>query len=161
MSENTKPLRWHKFMIYFGLWAGALACIVEAVQFFSGSMYGAMRDNFYQAFPSLRWVDIAYGLSLIGLSTYGIYTRYQLAGFKKGAPKKLLSLYAAMAVAFLAYILCYAGIMTQQLISLGHTDAAEQIWYFVGKSFWQLFPMLIVFLINKVYYGKRTELFVI
>ncbi len=160
MTENTKPLNWHKFLIYFGLWVGSALGLLVAVGYFTGAVYGGAEEVIYRAFPVLKWVDIAYCLLLIGLSVYGIHTRYQLAGFKESAPKKLLSLYVAMSVVFLAYTLCSAGIMTHRLVSLGHPDAAEQVWFFVGKSFWQLFPMLIMFLINKKYYGNRKDLFV-
>ena len=160
MMENTKPLKWHNFLIYFGLWAGSALSLLAAAGYFTGAVYGGAEEVIYQAFPVLKWLDIAYGLLIVGLSAYGIYTRYQLAGFKKGAPKKLLSLYAAMCAVFLAYTLCSAGIMTHRLISLGQSDAAEKVWFFAGKSFWQLLPMLIMFIANKVYYGKRAELFV-
>lgn len=160
MTENTKPMKWHKFLIYFGLWAGSILNLLTAAGYFTGAVHGDAAEVIYQAFPVWKWLDIACGLLLIGLSVYGIHTRYQLAGFRKDAPKKLLSLYAAMSIMFLAYTLSSGVIMTHRLVSLGYPDAAEKIWFFVGKSFWPLLPMLIMYLVNKVYYGKRAELFV-
>ena len=160
MDENTKPLKWHKFMIYFSLWAGAVLALINSVSFFTGSVYGEYGRGVYQLFPLMQWIDIAYALALIAVAVYSIYTRFQLAGFRKDAPRKLLSLYAAGFIMNLAYVLCSAVIMTKRLIDLGYPDAAEKVWYFVGRSFWDLLPIVIMLLINKKYYGKRKELFV-
>lgn len=160
MNENMKPLKWHKFMIYFSLWAGAIFTLGYSAAFFTGSVYGEIGRRFYLVFPIMQWVDIAYAAALLTLAVYQIYTRFQLAGFRHGAPKKLLSLYAAMFIADLAYVLCSSTIVARQLINLGQPDAAEKVGYFVGKSLWNLLPIVIMFLINKKYYGNRKELFV-
>ncbi|MBQ9433424.1 MAG: hypothetical protein IJU26_04320 [Synergistaceae bacterium] len=162
MNENVTPLglKWHKFMIYFSLWIGAVVCVVWSITFFTGSVYGKVGRRFYQIFPAMQWVDIAYGAVLIAIAVYHIYTRFQLAGFRKDASRKLTIMYVAMIVAAAAYTLCSAVILTVQLIKLGYPDDAEKIWGFVGQSFWQLLPTLIMLLVNKKYYGKRKDLFV-
>ena len=160
MNENVKPLKWHKFMIYFALWVVAILTLGYSVAFFTGSIYGEIGKNFYQVLPVMQWVDIAYAVALLAFSGYQIYTRFQLAGFKKGAPRKLLMLYAAGFIVNLAYILCFATIMTRFFINLGYPDVAEKVWYLVGRSLWDLLPTVIMFQVNKVYYGKRKELFV-
>lgn len=160
MNENTMPLKWHKFLIYFSLWAGAILTLGYSAAFFTGAVYGEVGRRFYQVFPLIQWLDIAYGLVLAALAAYQIYTRFQLAGFRKDAPKKFLNLHVATFITTLAYVLCFAVMATRQLINLGYPDAAERVWYFVGKSFWQLLSIVIMFLINKKYYDKRKELFV-
>lgn len=147
-------------MIYFSLWAGAVLALIISVSFFTGSVYGEIGKRFYQVFPIMQWIDLAYALILIAFAAYSIYTRFQLAGFKKGAPRKLLSLYIASFIINLAYVLCAASILTHYLVDLGYPDSAEQVWRFVGSSIWDLIPTLIMFLINKKYYGNRKELFV-
>lgn len=154
MTENTKPLKWHNFLIYFGLWAGAFVYLAVSVQFFSGSIYGAMRDKFYQAFPSLQWLNIAFSLAMIAVVAYQIYTRFQLAGFKRGAPKKLLSLHVIGAVMDLSYTLLFALAVG---IPLTNPDFAETT---LARMIGRLIGQAISFFINKVYYGKRSELFV-
>ena len=169
MNENVKPLKWHKFMIYFALWARAIFGFCNALFFAGGLHYTnprtgfpdrSVRDRLYDLFPSIKRIDLAYFVMLIILSLYIIYIRFQLARFRKGAPKKLLSFYMAEFITFLAYVLCYAMVITSQLINLGHPDVAEQVWHFVGESLWNLLPIVIMFFINKKYYDNRKELFV-
>ncbi|MBQ6774314.1 MAG: hypothetical protein IJP48_09680 [Synergistaceae bacterium] len=101
MNENTKPLKWHKCMIYFLLWAGAAVSLIEALVLLSGANKGLV----YLMYPSMQSIDIAYSLVLIALSAYQVYTRFQLAAFKRGAPRKLLLVYLAGPAALLLYML--------------------------------------------------------
>ncbi len=139
--------------------------ILAAPNFLTGARYmdpryGNISEVFYQVFPSLQWIDISYGLILIAIAGYQIYTRFQLAGFKHGAPKKLLWLYAVSIIAGFAYIFSSSTAVTLQLIKLNEPDAAEKVWSFAGSSMWSLIPDVIMFLINKKYYYNRKELFV-
>ena len=154
MTENTKPMNWHKFLIYVGLWAGALNNLWGAGQFFSGSVYGEMQNSFYQTFPALQWLNIAWAVVMIALAAYQIYTRFQLAGFKAGAPGKLLSIYVMNGASDVLYVVLFAVITG---ISLTQPDNAETI---LARLAGRLIAVAIMFFINKVYYGKRAELFV-
>ena len=40
-SPDSFKLKWHKFLIYFALWAGALVNAGSAVQCISGTVYGS------------------------------------------------------------------------------------------------------------------------
>ena len=150
MTENTKPMKWHKFLIYFSLWAGAVLLVLGGISFIAGKVYGEMGARIYQAFPAMRFVDIAYGLALIGVAAYMIYTRFQLAGFREGAPQKLLILLALSPVLEWGYFLLVSavtGVSITQIRSGGG---------FVGE----LIGAVIGIWLHKIYYGKRAELFV-
>ena len=77
-SANPKnyKLGWHKFLIYFWIWVAALGSIVDGIRCFQWTqdlpLYGL-----------IGLAEIAYGVFLI-------YVRFQLAKFKKDAPKKLI-----------------------------------------------------------------------
>ena len=150
MTENIKPLRWHKFLIYFSLWIGAAGLLLGGIGFIAGTVYGEMGDRIYQAFPVIRFVDIAYGLVLIGVAVYIIYTRFQLAGFRQGAPQKLLILLALSPVLEWGYQLILSAVTGVPITEI-HSGGS-----FIGE----LIGTAIGIWLHKVYYGKRKELFV-
>lgn len=148
MNENGQALglKWHKFLVYFALWAGAIFAIPGAIAIFSGLHYLGAKDRIYEVFPSMQMVDMAYAAAIIAIAVYCIYVRYQLAGFKKGAPGKLLAMHVLSAAAPVAYAIAVSVISGVSL------DAKEILITLVGA--------VIGFLINKIYYGHRADLFV-
>lgn len=150
MSENTKPLKWHKFLIYFSLWAGAVLLALGGVAFIAGTVYGKIGDRIYQVFPVMRFVDIVYGLVLIGVAGYMIYTRYQLAGFKQGASQKLLLLLVLSPVLKWGYAVIISAVTG---IAITEIQAGGS---FIGE----LVVTAISVWLNKIYYNKRADLFV-
>lgn len=150
MSDNVKPLKWHKFLIYFWLWAGAILIVLGAVAYITGAVYGELKDKLYQVFPVIQGIDIVYGIVLIGIATYVTYIRFQLAGFKQGAPKKLLAMFVLSIVVKWVYTLIISAVMgipfTQ--IQSGASLIGELIG--TGVNIW----------LHKIYYDKRAELFV-
>ncbi len=150
MTENTKPMKWHKFLIYFWLWAIAVLLVLGGISFIAGKVYGEIGDRIYQAFPVMRFVDIAYGLVLIAAAVYMIYTRFQLAGFRKGAPQKLLLLLALSPVLEWGY----------QLILSAVTGVPITVIHSAGSFIGELIGTAIAIWLHKIYYDKRAELFV-
>ncbi len=152
MDENIKSLgmKWHKFMVYFVLWVGALGTVRDALPFLDGSVYGSLREQVYQVFPFMQWLDRGYALFLAAIAVYMLYILFQLAGFKKGAPKKLLSLYVIDVVALFVYLLAAAMITG---ISIINKDNAASILGSVLSS-------VVLFFVNKKYYDNRRELFI-
>ena len=75
-----------------------------------------------------------------------IYTRFQLAGYKKGVPKKLIAIYIANAAINLITTILYMSIIKTgyNATSLGTGIAVVVIMVFA----------------NKAYYDKRAFLFV-
>ena len=152
MNENTKPLKWHNFLIYFALWAKALSTLIDALNVFIGTHphYGEMKSSIYQAAPSLRLLDIFAGMFMICLSVYAVYTRFQLAEFKKNAPDKLLYLYAAGTALSIIYLLIFAAVLGLPL----------KLLFSVKGILPKLIALVIILFINKKYYDNRKELFV-
>ncbi len=154
MNGNTSPdqgsyqLKWHKFLIYFGLWAGALINASTAFQYFTGTLYGENASAVYAYFGGMKTLDAIIGVVLLAIAAMGIYVRFQLAGFKTGAPNKLIYLYIANLAIPLLYLLAASsitGISFTELISDPGASLAVSV------------AMMII---NKIYYGKREALFV-
>lgn len=142
----TLRLGWHKFMIYFSLFAGALLNFTQGIQFMTGIMYGDMKDEIYAFYSGLEALNVIYGLLLIGIAVFCIYVRFQLAGFKRGAPRLLAILYGCTCLLPIAY--------------LGVYDAVTGIGADYSSVIGTMLGSLAMAGINIVYYNRRRDLFV-
>ena len=146
--ENYK-LKWHKFLIYFSLWAGAVMNVYSGIRSISGAQYGTDSAQVYAYYGgSLKALDTAMGLVLLVLAVYTVYTRFQLAGFKIDAPRKLTVLYTANLVASVLYLLAASAVTKLPLSSF----MSDMIGTIIGS--------IAMIFINQNYYNKRMELFV-
>lgn len=146
------PMKWHKFLIYFSLWAGAVLDLLNAVRLFTGMTYtqsGLSLDYVYRAYPALKTVDVVFAIFFVGLAVFTIYTRFQLAGYKTGAPGKLISLYIVGFVVAIAYSMAIASVLK---VSISDVIGSDMLGSIIGS--------VVMVAANKVYYGKRAHLFV-
>ena len=157
-SENNSsyqpdlPMRWHGFLIYFSLWAGAVSVVVSAFRLFTGMDYtqgGLSLDYVYGMYPSLRTISMLFGAIFLALAIFTIYTRFQLAGLKSGAPGKLTVVYILNIVLTLFYAMAVAGALGISLTEL--LDSS-----FVG----QVIGSVVMIIVNGIYYSKRSHMFV-
>lgn len=147
--EETKPdmpMKWFKFLIYFALWLSALSNLSSGLQLLTGAAYEGMAERVYAFFDGLQAVDLIFGLGSLALAGFAIYTRFQLAGFKKGSPKLLLMTYILACVLGLAYVLAAGAI-----IGMGDMNFASPIGSVIGAA--------IAVIVNKIYFDKRAHLF--
>ena len=117
------PMKWHKFMIYVVLWANAALNAVE----------GAVLMSYAGQAP----VMAVLGIACIALAGWAVYVRFQLAGLRAGAPKKLLIFLVANAALSLLSALGSGG---------GQAGSVAGV---VANAIW-----------NWRYYTSREELFV-
>ena len=130
--DKNLPMGWYKFLINFALFAGATINGLLALATFG--------------YASGTW-DVVYALGLFGVAAWGIYTRFELAKFKKNGPDYLTVLYiASMATPFI-YIV--------GLASTSYYDPSMGT--SLGSSIASSTAMMIV---NIVYFKKRRHLFV-
>ena len=142
MAENVKGLKWHKFLIYFGLWASGIFALVSG-------LFQLTVMNEIQFFPT--WLTMSYGVAVIIWGCYCIYVRFQLAGFKKNAPQKFLLSMLAYAIIQLAFIVISSlslGLPPGEVIPV---VAPTLIGWVIGTG--------IVYWIHKTYYDNRKDLF--
>lgn len=121
------PMKWHKFMIYFVLWINALG-------FFANGVTYASSANLSGSLGLFALIDFA-------LAAACVYVRFQLAGLRQGAPKKLLIL----------LVCCVAMSVMEYLIVSLFTEDTTLTW---------LISSLGQMLYNWRYYASRQELFV-
>ena len=147
------PMAWFKFLIYFMLFANAAINIFTAVTYLTGSVYlgedMTMSDveALYMFYPTAKMIDVIYGVLLIALAAYAIFTRFQLSGFKRRGPFLFILMYVLNLVIGLLYS-----------ISIMFTLEAGLL------DFISLVPPIItsvvMIFVNIVYFRNREELFV-
>ena len=146
------PMKWFKFQINFALWAGAILNAINAFSMLTGSAYGTdgEAELVYAMFKDLKTLDMACGIFLLALAAFGIYTRFQLAKFKKNGPTMLAILYAGVVVFDLVYVLGCSNILPQYVLD-----------YVDFTTFYSAMAGSVVALaINITYFKKRAHLFV-
>ena len=147
-TQPERPMKWHKFLIYFLLWFSAIANIVSGFQAISGSQYGASANRVYSNFPGLKTIDIIFGLFVLFIAVFTIVTRFKLAGFKADGPKYLILVYIMSAAVSIVYIL---AVIANTPLTMG--DFGSQL---IG----QIIGPVIMVAINRTYYNNRADLFV-
>ena len=151
MSQMTQPsMKWHNFITKVGLPLGAVANVLLAVTFFSGTVYEGMGVNaayVYRAFPGLQMLDILYGACLILCGVYTWQTRTALKNYRKAAPTMIVALFVLNLVTSLLYNVAGLMVMNASLSSLSS----------LGSS---LVGSIVGIVIHRTYYQKRTHLFV-
>ena len=145
-KNTAQGLGWHKFMIYFSLFAGAALNLRSGIQAISGLQYGDLAEAVYMVFGGLKALDIVYGLLLMCISGLCIYTRFQLARFKRGAPKLIAILYGCTVIIPIVY--------------LGLFDAITGIKMMDESVVSGIIGSLTMATINIIYYNKRKDLFI-
>lgn len=141
------PMKWYKFLIYFELFGGAVINFVDGVNYCTGNIYtrrGLTAAQVYGLFGSaLKVADIGFGIAMIALAAFGIYTRFRLAKFKKNGPVCLYLAYVFSLVFGLVY-----GIVVSGIIGTNSLNIVSMI------------PTIVLLICNYIYFNKRKELFV-
>ena len=145
------PMKWHKFLVYFALWASAVLNLVNAIMCFTGAHYGELAQDIYAFFPSLKTADTIYGLLLLVIVALAVITALRLMKLKVGAPKLLTCLYILVIVSTILYLLLAASAMK------GYASFGELL---NTSTITSLLVSAIMLIVNIVYYRKRTSLFV-
>lgn len=147
------PMAWFKFLIYFMLFANAAINIFTAVTYLTGSVYlgedMTMSDVevLYMFYPTAKMIDVIYGVLLIALAAYAIFTRFQLSGFKRRGPFLFILMYVLNLVIGLLYSISI--MFTFETGLLGFISFVPSI-----------ITSVVMIFVNVVYFRKREELFV-
>lgn len=148
-APTDHPMKWYKFLIWFGLWAGAALLAVQGIGYLTGISYkdgsGLSADTVYGTYPGLRVWDRIYGAGLLALGALNIFTRFRLSGFKENGPKCLYIVYALEAVLAVVNAITVATI----------TGVSGSV-----RAVVSVLAAIVLILLNRSYFAKRAELFV-
>lgn len=152
-------MKWHNFLINFGLWAGAVINLSMAIELLFGlnyttETYGGKTENIsdmiYAMFDGLQMIDIVFGVLIAGIAVLGIYTRFQLSAFRESGPKLLLAIYCSSTLWNIAYTVCVVAIVGFEIL-----DGTK----IISNAVTDVILSVAAVIINYIYYSKRSNLF--
>ena len=142
-------MNWYKFLIYFGLFAGAVINAINGIMTMTGAQYDGSAKLVYRIIDGLQMLDIIYGIALLAIAALAIYARFRLTGYRKNGPQMLNIVYLAVAVAQLAYIIGLYVVLPERVMD--EINISSSIGGVIGSG--------IMVAINTTYFKKRAHLF--
>ena len=138
LPQNTYPMKWHKFLIYFQLFAAALVGLYNAVVCFRMMFLGL------GTFGPWNMIYAIAGVICVVLAVWAIYVRFRLAGFRRNGPKMYI-LFLAINCVFqvLNLVIAFGGDITTTSSAVGSVVSS-----------------VLMLVLTNIYYKKRAELFV-
>ncbi|MBQ3355580.1 MAG: zinc ribbon domain-containing protein [Oscillospiraceae bacterium] len=152
--QNTLPMNWHKFLVYFALWASAVFSIISGVLTLIGAQYEEYAELVYAFIPALKYTDLAYGILQIGVAVLAFITAFRLLKFKRGAPKLLTAYYVISVVISVLYVVATV------LILLDYGADLSELVGTLATVFGSIVFSIAMIIANHNYYKKRAHLFV-
>lgn len=147
-SHSSVPMKWHKALTWVLLFLSALYFIWNGVLLLLDAAFdlSGMTDLF-QAGPSAgRLLFLVFGLIYLGLALLSVHTRFQLAQFAPNGPTLLGTLLLTGSIATLVF-------------SAAFSKLAEGTIHFSLKALCILAAGIVLFILNRIYYNKRADLF--
>lgn len=142
-------MKWYNFIVKFALFANMILNGVGGVITFLGLHYGTDSSLVYNVFPSLRLLDVFYGLAMVGLAILAFNVRQALYWNKKKGPMLLLTLHILSAIVCVAYILMVSRILGTSLENINlQSNVSSTI---IGN--------IALTIINYFYFKKRKDMF--
>ena len=145
---NRHPMKWHNFLMVTMI-IGAVLTIINGITSISGMAYtsqGLDASQVYSYYPGLRSTDLLYGFAAICIGVFQLYVRNQLHAFRQNAPGKLKILYIVSLAA--------------DIIDLDTVSSMLKVSAFDTSSLAMMGSTIASFIINTIYYSKRSDLFV-
>ena len=138
LSQNTHPMEWHKFLIYFQLYLAAILNALNAVQNFAGLFSDP------DGFGAWSAIYIFYGVAYAVMAVLAIYTRFRLSGFRQNGPK-----------AYMIFLCVNCALNALNLVNVIGTEI-----YAVSSAASALITTVVMIILTNIYYKKRADLFV-
>lgn len=144
------PMKWHKFLIYFALWAGAIVNGISGIQMLSNALNpNSLMWGLRGLSTGLRAFYIVSGVFSFGLGVFQICTRMSLARLSRRGPRMAVWNYA-LSFILNALLILFASVL------FGMPINALMDW-----SVWLiLIEGALMTWANQVYYRRRAKLFV-
>lgn len=149
-QQPQLPMKWHKFLIYFSLWASAAVVVFNGITLLTGMHYGGgnQTELVYRMYEGMKPVDLLFGLVMIAFAIAYIITRFQLAGMKRQGTKLVVWLPLAVAAFDLLYPLAVSFVTD---LPLGELMDSASVGGMIGG--------VVLAMCNRQYYGKRDFMF--
>lgn len=150
-----KPLgmKWFKFIVNFHLIFGVLLPLSYGLLYFTGNIELTEEkwDILYSAFPSLKVLNIVFGVLHCLLAAYFVVIRFRMVRFKKNAPLLFVLSIVAQLIFAWGWRLTFVTIV-QSRIDIHYSDVIPRL---IVSSF----VLLIYAAANIDYFRKRKFMF--
>ena len=150
------PMKWYKFLINFSLFFGALINFVFGFNYITGGIYFVQSngefssDMIYGYYGGgLKALDVLYGIIMIAIAGFSIYSRFRLAKYKSNGPMCINILLGAGAGLTLLYNIAFLAITGLNINEVFNSQVITSIGVSIGMA-----------LGNYFYFKKRKALFV-
>ena len=156
IQQPAHPMAWFKFLVSFGLIAGAVLNIIGGLLFLTGAMYdmeysGASKF-IYALLPDLKTLDSFYGLMCIAMGVLGIVARNNLKKYKKNGLTMYYVLLGANIVLPIIYIIGISSIFG--------SAADYTIESYTSSMTGSMIGSIVMLICNVIYFNKRKDVFV-
>ena len=159
-GEPEMPMNWFKFVIFFQLFAAAVLNVVNALALFSEidelETYRGAFSAMNTYIDNCSTANTIMAIIFIVLSVYAIFTRFQLAGYKKIGPTLYLSYLGIVAAANLLYIISIMSFADALFDSMGGQFGMTEVSSYIT----QIIMNVVLLIGNIIYFKKRKALFV-
>ena len=149
---SPKLSMWFHKWLYFTLIIGALSLLSNGVLYITGTVYtreGLSSDQVYAVFPTLKSIDISFGILYLALAVGSLYTCRGLAQLKQNGPILLKAVIIISMLMNIAY----------PLISLSAMKLPVSMSFNAGQL-GNLLASAIYLLVIWIYYDKRKSMFI-
>ncbi len=148
-KNDPRGMKWFKFIIYFQLFANAALNIFNSLQLFTGAIYEGGAEQVYRLYPGLQAADLFYGAVCLGLAGLALLARFRLAGFRRNGPGLYYLLLTASMLGYLLYLVLASVPLRVSPAELLNDSAMLSLGF-----------NLLMLVVNRIYFGRRQDLFV-
>ena len=150
-----QSMGWHKFLIYFSLWVGAIGNILGGIVYLVGGQYMSVNpytgeltsysSRIYDYYEGLQGIDIAMGIAFIATGIMFAIARNALANYKENALKLLMVAYGNAIADNVVYMIFISAIIGTEAISSSFVIS--------------LIGSIVMTVVNYIYYKNREYMF--
>jgi predicted nucleic acid-binding Zn ribbon protein len=157
-AQMALPMKWYKFLIYFGLFFVAITSLLSGLGCLTGSIFsyfGVTAEEIYAKAEVAKQLLSAVGAVYILHAVYAAATRICLAKKMKIGPKLMICLYIINTVISIAMSITTAYVTVLNTGKSWHEAGFSVIGIIMDIAM----GALLVYL-NKVYFDRRSQLFI-
>lgn len=149
VNNTALGMKWFKFIIWVQLFLNAILNVRQGIIALTGAHYDGAADRVYRIYENLKIYDTIYGVAVILLAVFAIWTRFKLSEFKKDGPVMYFIFLGANIIIPLIYVIFVAGELSASVGEVLSNGPGTTI---IG--------CLVMLIANIVYFKNRKHLFV-
>lgn len=149
VNNTALGMKWFKFIIWVQLFLNAILNVRQGIIALTGAHYDGAADRVYRIYENLKIYDTIYGVAVILLAVFAIWTRFKLSEFKKDGPVMYFIFLGANIVLPLIYVIFVAGELSASVGEVLSNGPGTTI---IG--------CLVMLIANIVYFKNRKHLFI-